>query len=386
VAVRGADADRPSDADRAELAVGDQPPGHRPGDRQALGDLLEAKQAQGRSRTVDPFDWTADRLLLAESFARLDLGDRAATKQWFIQHGAVDGVDFNGGAGELPDDNWLEDRGPLDLADHLGDVHHEQDNVSWHLTALARLSAGRSNWEWDPSWGRLVIDSPDGDFIVGGPNGGAKLMSGTLMDYLGANPSPGQELVRELDKQATLRAATDAWPIIRVGPAAWFGYWRQVHGPSGLRMNEETIEKAKVLGSTWDEAVELERLLISPYVAQAAERRFTIEREQRDVDGATRSVVVTREERIWQSILAPIYLQLLEALRRITEDEPGAATCRECGRPFLVLDARRRFFCNDRERSRFSQRERRKRIAAAEDALTINDSVTVEVVRGGREP
>ena len=41
----------------------------------------------------------------------------------------------------------------------------------------------------------------------------------------------------------------------------------------------------------------------------------------------------------------------------------GAAICRECGRPFLVLDARRRFFCNDRERYRHAQRQRRKRLA-----------------------
>ena len=75
-------------------------------------------------------------------------------------------------------------------------------------------------------------------------------------------------------------------------------------------------------------------------------------------------MLVPREARIWQSILAPIYLQLFEALRRVTEGEPGAATCRECGQPFLVLDARRRFFCNDRERFRFSQRQRRRRLAA----------------------
>ncbi len=65
---------------------------------------------------------------------------------------------------------------------------------------------------------------------------------------------------------------------------------------------------------------------------------------------------------------SPIYLQLFEALRRISEGEPGAATCRECGQPFLVLDARRRFFCNDRERYRFTQRQRRLRIATEDDA------------------
>jgi hypothetical protein len=66
-------------------------------------------------------------------------------------------------------------------------------------------------------------------------------------------------------------------------------------------------------------------------------------------------------------VLAPIYLQLFEALRRITEGEPGAAICRECGRPFLVLDARRRFFCNERERTRWAQRDRRRRLGQLRD-------------------
>jgi hypothetical protein len=84
-------------------------------------------------------------------------------------------------------------------------------------------------------------------------------------------------------------------------------------------------------------------------------------------------VLAPREERLWQSILAPIYLQLFEALRRITEGEPGAAICRECGRPFLILDARRRFFCNDRERFRFSQRERRRRLSTPAQEAEIDE-------------
>ncbi len=70
------------------------------------------------------------------------------------------------------------------------------------------------------------------------------------------------------------------------------------------------------------------------------------------------------EHRRWRSLLAPVYLQLLEGLRRVSEGHRGAAFCRECGQPFLTLDARRSSFCNDRERFRFTQRERRKRLAA----------------------
>ena len=74
------------------------------------------------------------------------------------------------------------------------------------------------------------------------------------------------------------------------------------------------------------------------------------------------------ERRWWSSLLAPVYLQLLEGLRRVTEGQRGAGLCRECGQPFLTLDARRSSFCTDRERFRFSQRERRKRLGATVSA------------------
>ncbi len=114
--------------------------------------------------------------------------------------------------------------------------------------------------------------------------------------------------------------------------------------------------------------------MIEPYVARAVERSFRIE-WQRQADGKP-SPLEPREWRLWTSILGPIYLQLFEALRRISEGEPGAAICRECGQPFLVLDGRRRFFCNDRDRFRFSQRERRRRLGLAEG----------EAVAKGRDP
>ena len=74
--------------------------------------------------------------------------------------------------------------------------------------------------------------------------------------------------------------------------------------------------------------------------------------------------LVVRETRIWGSILVPIYLQLLEALRRVSEGS-RATWCRECGQLFLTLDARRSTFCTDRERIRFAQRARARAIAAS---------------------
>ena len=315
-------------------------------------------------RTVDPFDWTADRLLLAESFARLDLSHRPTAKPWFVQHGVVDRAVFGVSFAELPEDDWLWTRRPDELADHRSDIEAEQGNVVWHLAALARLSEGRSTKEWDPESGRLVIEGPEGDLVVGGPDAGSIRASASSIELLRGSSADNPELQRKADAYARLLRATADWPVVAVGEPAWFAEWFQSDRGPSVVLPEDPREKAKVLGSTWDQTVDLERLLIAPYVARAVERRFSIEFERRDADGGARSVLVPREARIWQSILAPIYLQLFEALRRITEGEPGAATCRECGQPFLVLDARRRFFCNDRERFRYSQRQRRRRLAS----------------------
>ena len=74
--------------------------------------------------------------------------------------------------------------------------------------------------------------------------------------------------------------------------------------------------------------------------------------------------VIPIVQRRWSSILGPIYLQIYEALRRVSEVRPAARLCRECGQPFLVLDGRRIAFCNDLERARFNQRRYRERKVA----------------------
>lgn len=66
----------------------------------------------------------------------------------------------------------------------------------------------------------------------------------------------------------------------------------------------------------------------------------------------------------WRSIIAPIYLQLYEALRRLSEGRPGARTCVECGDVFLVLDGRREKYCTSAEFARNRQRRYRERRAA----------------------
>jgi hypothetical protein len=126
--------------------------------------------------------------------------------------------------------------------------------------------------------------------------------------------------------------------------------------------------------------LDVERMLIEPCLARAVERRFHIGLEPREEDG--RPVFVPKEDRVWLSVLAPIYLQPFESLRRITEGEPGAASCRQCGRPFLVPDARRRFFCNERERFRHSKREQRRRMAD----IVLEDDTMTELKSGRTRP
>jgi hypothetical protein len=266
----------------------------------------------------------------------------------------------------------------LTRAAHV-DIEVEQDNVRWHLGTLARLSERRSTRGWEASWGRLIVESPERDLIVGGPDAGAELKSRMLIDSLQRHrETADDELRRLVDEQTRLREATAGWPVVEVGGFAWYDFWeREAVGPGGL-LPWDPAEKARILGTTWGLAVALERLLIAPYVASAVERRFTMTFEPHDVDGSTRAVLVPREERVWQSILAPIYLQLFEALRRITEGEPGAAICRECGRPFVVLDARRRFFCNARERFRHAKREQRSRLGGRAD-IVLRDGTEIEI-------
>jgi hypothetical protein len=320
--------------------------------------------------TVDPFEWTEDRLLLAESFARLDLEDRAAAKAWFTRHGVVDRAGFVGPPSEVPSSQplheWLADRDETVIADHRRDIEVEQATIRWHLVTLARLSERRASREWDPAWGRLVIDGPGGGLIVGGPDAGSRLTLRSTIDVIRRElaEDPGRQ--RLADEAERLRRETEGWPVVEVGEFLWYESWeRDEPGPDGP-LPADPAGKARVLGTTWDLTVALERLLIMPYVARAVERRFTAVFEAQDVGDAPRTVLVPREERVWRSVLAPIHLQLFEALRRITEGEPGAAVCRECGRPFVVLDARRRFFCNAREQFRHSKRGQRRRLIVVE--------------------
>jgi hypothetical protein len=168
-------------------------------------------------------------------------------------------------------------------------------------------------------------------------------------------------------------------PVLWVPLASWYqedwvDYDVEVGPPSG----RSSVGR---LSADWWGLVELERRLLAPYVRRAAEYEVEIRRAGfgRDLSREGESLedrfpgpLTVHERRWWTSLLAPVYLQLLEGLRRVTEGQRGAGLCRECGQPFLTLDARRSSFCTDRERFRFSQRERRRRLSTAAPALEID--------------
>jgi hypothetical protein len=170
--------------------------------------------------------------------------------------------------------------------------------------------------------------------------------------------------------RAWQRIAQDHIPVLWVPRASWDYHWIDYSIDGGPPSGRFPVGR---LSADWHGLVELERRLIEPYVRRAADSEVLVEQRGRSHalsrEGESSTWIVggpleVHERRWWGSLLAPVYLQLFEGLRRITEGHSGAAICRECGEPFLTLDARRSSFCNDRERFRYTQRERRRRISA----------------------
>ena len=324
--------------------------------------------------TWDPFDWTADRLLLPESFARLNLFDRDACLRWFAAHGMVDSywlyhhlnIDV-GRLGPLPN---VRDR----IADDELDIGLERVAVQWHLLLLTLLTQTRETKDWKPAWGQVVLDGAAEGLIVGGPYAGRLVTSELTWDrdrerWAG---DPAQRHVYE--EQVVLHEVTTGWPRVVVLDTLRQNAPQPSPDQREFSAVREARKRADVLGTSWDETLELLRLTIEPRVQRALESHFTTQLATRRMGSVERAVLEPLEVRTWRSVLHPIYLQLFEALRLITEGEPGATVCRECGRPFLMLDARRRLFCNDRERYRYAQRKRRRRLRteAARDEEAVS--------------
>ncbi len=234
------------------------------------------------------------------------------------------------------------------------------------------MATGSRRWLGQPAWGEFVLDAGAVDrYLIGGDHAGTQLWSESRLDLVERLPG-AREHFGDPELQRSLLPELGRRRWVHVRASAWYGWWApEPIGNQDVALRPELAD----VGSTWESMLEVERMLIEPYVARAVERRFHIGLEPRQEDG--RPVFVPKEDRVWVSVLAPIYLQLFEALRRITEGEPGAAICRECGRPFVVLDARRRFFCNERERFRHSKREQRRRVS--EPDIVLDDGTVIEI-------
>lgn len=310
----------------------------------AKGDVLGGFADAG----YDPFERVASGLLLAEEFARADLADRKVAGPWYQEHGVLDLAHLFTEDSFVVSHHVREDPG---YHDALADVLRQQANVRWHLAALERLSDHRERadpprpgWAphegWDPAWAQPALQNSAGDVL-----------------WLGGSST------------VEMATAPDGVPVLWVPTIGWYDVWDDYDDgslPSGRWSTGR-------LSADWWGLVELERRLLEPYVLRAAEFHVEVRRAgfERDLSRQGESLedhfpgpLVVHERRWWSSLLAPVYLQLLEGLRRVTEGQRGAGLCRECGQPFLTLDARRSSFCTDRERFRFSQRERRKRLGA----------------------
>ena len=342
----------------------------------------------------DPFERDADGLLLAEAFARFDFSRPRKAREWFLAHGAVN-------LGSLFPDDASEGEELIDgylwFHDARDEILEQQRLVAWHLTSLTRLTIHRSGatppdstWRphdgWDAAWSMAILETPGDALWVGAPVGWHGYFTDAIQRYAAPDAVPGRATNPEepTDGPRSRRdledwsRAHDQWqrlvaadlPRLWVPRANWDDDW-SVYGfderpPHGRR-------RWGRLSSDWHGLLELQRRLIEPFVKRAANFEVDVDRErwwveEPDATGHTEVIqpeLLIRERRLWRSILAPIYLQLLEALRRVSEGKPGAVWCKECGRPFLTLDARRSTFCTDRERLRYAQRDRRERIAVS---------------------
>jgi hypothetical protein len=348
--------------------------------------------------TYDPFARTEEGLLLAESFARASLSEPAAAASWYLRHGAVDADRF---LPPMPQMNMSRDEGPR-FQDATDEALWQQANVAWHLQSLARLSdhlPARSRMpadrppRWDERWAQPAIWFGDELVWIGGTTEVERRIPMRMMG--GAEPVgpvPGgvsltayAERWREANA-AYQRLISDEVGIIAAPPAlrraagaTWTSPVRWSLEPEldlpAIPTADPREELIDGLTSGWWGLAELQRRLIEPYVRKADEPEIALGWASRSgtsqvpEDGALGRLLV-HERRRWSSLLAPVYLQLLEGLRRVTEGNKAAAFCKECRQPFLTLDARRSVFCTDRERLRYGQRERRRRLGAAGSAET----------------
>jgi hypothetical protein len=327
----------------------------------------------------DPFERLPDGILLCESFARARFDDPELGAEWVEKRGAVHLAAFVGSGYAPPV------RGPDGFHDETREIIWQQELVRWHLDSLVRLSdhlPGRGLTPpehpegWDPAWSRPVL-SFGGDLVRGVP-GRAPL-------YIPARVQASAEPQGSIPHQMSLEQYGEWWRTTRaayerlveedppvIGARAP-DPWGSDDGRDLVEAPEEARHMLMDLGDGWWSLARLQVRLLLDSIQRAGEPRIDVwwSLDEGDADGERLGPLGVREVRSWTSVLAPIHLQLFEALRRVSEGDRGAGRCRECGQPFLTLDARRAAFCTDRERLRWAQRDHRRR--AAERAAAADE-------------
>ena len=163
-----------------------------------------------------------------------------------------------------------------------------------------------------------------------------------------------------------------------VEPADW---------DDAIYMPEDSVRQAGgvVLGviRSWEDAVRWQAFGLDFYVERALQPqvRSGWQASRGTAESADRAVLPLRPvlEYRWRSVLAPIYLQIHEALRRVSEHRMGAVLCRECGKPTLVLDGRKTSYCTPAEANRHKQRA----LYARNHGKTLPPRPICEVWSGG---
>ena len=300
---------------------------------------------------MDPFERTGEDLLLVEAFARLELGRPRKARDWFAEHGVLDLASlfpelFDGGDISLGTDGF---------GDTVPDVLQQQANVRWHLAALARLSlereragAPRPGAEphdgWDPAWAEAALRVPDGSVLwLGARTDDEAVITPEMQRYARYEDVPRLAPLSEYDLAGiTATAFTERWwpaahaawqriqraaiPVLWVPSAEPFE-----HRPRAASRNDGRRR------TDWHGLFELERVLLEPFVRVAAARDLHIGRvppaESPSPDesrgGRWYGTLVVHEERAWRSLLAPMYLQLLEAFGaspRVGREPPSVAS------------------------------------------------------------
>jgi len=256
---------------------------------------------------------------------------------------------------EVSDHAW-EDPG---FHDAQVDVLQQQENVRWHLLSLARLSdhladgaQPRSGWTpaegWDPRWVQPVIRAPSELVWLGGSTNyethirplmqRAALPEGVFKETLlsehtlphGMSPAQFEEWWRQA-RSAYEKIIAEGVAMLWVPASDWDYEWSEYDIELGWPSGRSPTGR---LSSDWWGLVELERRLLAAYVRRAAEYQIEIRRAgyERDLTREGESFadhfpapLIVHERRWWGSLLAPVYLQLLDGLRRVTEGQRGAA-------------------------------------------------------------